>query len=149
LVSGTIHIAHLDIPAFGPDIDEPSSPSQDSVLDYLLFFEVPDCSPLTQAASPDRWDRTIPSPSCSPDTFLSLVFDEEPTTPSPTCSPNVFFGLGYSPSCSPDISAAPPDDSYLLPENSHCLLDNFYCLTEKPGLDVEKDFVDLGSGLPF
>jgi len=82
----------LDIPELGPNIEEPSPPSQDPVPDYLLVLpEVLDYFLLTPVASPDKWDCTIPSPSCSPDTFWSLVFNEEPTTPSPTCSPNVFW----------------------------------------------------------
>jgi len=88
----------LDIEELGPDHIEPTPNNQDSFPDYLLVLpEVPVCSPLTPVGSPDKGDRSIPSPRCSPDTFLSLVFDEEPSTPSPTCSPNFFLALGSVP----------------------------------------------------
>jgi len=66
----------MDIMELGPKHIEPTPTNHDLVLDYLhVLPEVPDCSPLTPVASPDKWERSIPSPSCSPDIFLSLVFD--------------------------------------------------------------------------
>ena len=85
-------MAPMEYEELGPYDEGPSPSSHGTLPDYLLvLLEVPVCSPLTPDGSPDKGDRSIPSPRCSPDTFLSLVFDEEPSTPSPTCSPNVFF----------------------------------------------------------
>ncbi len=82
----------MEYEELGPYDEGPSPTSRGTLPDYLIVLpEVPECSLLTLVGSPDKGDRSIPSPHFSPDTFLSLVFDKEPSTPSPTCSPNVFL----------------------------------------------------------